>query len=94
MPGRGEGFGFVFLEALACGVPAVGSKLDGSREALRDGELGVLTDPDDLDSVRDGILSALDTRKGIPSGLSHFAWPAFADRVAQATRAALAAGRH
>jgi len=24
MPGRGEGFGFVFLEALACGIPAVG----------------------------------------------------------------------
>ena len=35
MPGRGEGFGFVFLEALACGVPAVGSRLDGSREAQR-----------------------------------------------------------
>ena len=94
MPGRGEGFGFVFLEALACGVPAVGSKLDGSREALQDGQLGELTDPDDPASIRDGILAALAKPKGIPSGLSHFAWPAFVDRVAQATRNVLASGRH
>lgn len=33
MPSRGEGFGFVFLEALACGVPAIGSYwlVDGLR---------------------------------------------------------------
>ena len=37
MPSVGEGFGLVFLEALACGVPCVGSALDGGREALRDG---------------------------------------------------------
>ena len=34
MPGWGEGFGFVYLEAMACGIPVLGSKLDGSREAL------------------------------------------------------------
>ena len=31
-------FGVVFLEALACGVPVIGSKVDGSREALSDGQ--------------------------------------------------------
>ncbi len=45
MPSYGEGFGIVFLEALACGVPAIGSKVDGSREALLDGKLGRLVDP-------------------------------------------------
>jgi phosphatidylinositol alpha-1,6-mannosyltransferase len=86
MPGRGEGFGFVFLEALACGVPAVGSKLDGSREALRDGLLGELVDPADPASIKQGVLAALAKPKGIPEGLSYFAWPAFSQRVAAAVR--------
>ena len=84
MPGRGEGFGFVFLEALACGVPAVGSQVDGSREALRDGELGELVDPADPGSVSEGILRALSKPKGIPEGLGYFAWPRFRERVASA----------
>jgi len=86
MPGRGEGFGFVFLEALACGVPAVGSQVDGSREALRDGMLGELVDPTDHASIKQGILRALTKPKEIPQGLSYFAWPAFALRVADAVR--------
>lgn len=84
MPGRGEGFGFVFLEALACGIPVVGSKLDGSREALRDGLLGELVDPTNPESIKHGILQALAKPKGIPDGLHYFAWPAFAGRVADA----------
>lgn len=86
MPGRGEGFGFVFLEALACGVPAVGSQIDGSREALRDGLLGELVDPDDQGQIQQGILRALAKPRGIPAGLDFFAWPAFTARVADASR--------
>lgn len=86
LPGRGEGFGIVYLEAMACGIPVVGSKLDGSREALRDGMLGVLVDPADQASITQGILNALSKPKGIPDGLSYFAWPAFATRVAAGVR--------
>lgn len=94
MPGRGEGFGFVFLEALACGVPAVGSTLDGSREALLDGQLGELCNPDDHESIRNAICAAMAKPKGIPSGLSYYAWPAFAERVANAARRAIASYQH
>jgi phosphatidylinositol alpha-1,6-mannosyltransferase len=81
MPGRGEGFGFVFLEALACGIPVVGSRLDGSREALRQGELGILVDPDRPDDIQAGILAALKRPRGvIPAGLEYFSFENFAKR--------------
>lgn len=86
MPGRGEGFGFVFLEALACGVPVVGSLVDGSREALRDGLLGELVHPADPQSLRQGILAALAKQRQIPEGLHYFVWPAFQRRIAAAVR--------
>ena len=88
MPGRGEGFGIVYLEALACGVPVVASSLDASREAVRDGApdgapdgaLGEVVDPDDAASVRAGILNALAVERGVPEGLSYFSFENFTQR--------------
>ncbi|MFA6564715.1 MAG: glycosyltransferase family 4 protein [Verrucomicrobiia bacterium] len=75
MAGWGEGFGIVYLEAMACGIPVVASKLDASREAVRDGELGVLVDPKNPVELRDGILAALQKAKGrVPAGLAYFSY--------------------
>lgn len=82
MPSRGEGFGIVYLEAMACGIPTVGSKLDGSREALRNGQLGVLVDPMDLNDIQKAILQALEQGRGnIPEGLDYFSIGAFRKRM-------------
>jgi phosphatidylinositol alpha-1,6-mannosyltransferase len=84
MPGRGEGFGFVFLEALACGIPVVGSRLDGSREALRDGALGILVDPRRPEEIQASILEALKRPRGvIPAGLDYFSFENFEQRCHQ-----------
>jgi glycosyltransferase involved in cell wall biosynthesis len=80
MPGRGEGFGIVYLEALACGVPVVASSLDASREAVRDGALGRVVDPDDPVDVRRGILAALEAPRGVPEGLSYFSFEWYRER--------------
>jgi glycosyltransferase involved in cell wall biosynthesis len=88
MPGRGEGFGFVFLEALACGVPTVGSAVDGSREALRDGALGELVDPHDLISIRNAIQRALRKPRVVPPSLAHFGWSEFQARLRAALHSA------
>jgi hypothetical protein len=55
MPSTGEGFGIVLIEAAACGVPVVGSRVDGSREALLDGRLGHLVDPTQPLITGDGL---------------------------------------
>jgi asparagine synthase (glutamine-hydrolysing) len=59
MPSSGEGFGIVFLEALACGIPVIGSKTDGSRDALLEGELGSLVNPTNLDEIENAVLKVL-----------------------------------
>lgn len=89
MPSRGEGFGFVFLEAMACGIPAVASTLDGGREAVLDGKLGILVDPDKPEELQAGILAALDRPRGVPPGLEYFAYPNFAARMQVAAMAAM-----
>ena len=81
MPGRGEGFGFVFLEAMACGIPVVASRLDGSFEAVRGGELGRAVDPDDMQALQSAILEALKEDRHIPKGLDYFAFPEFKKRL-------------
>lgn len=63
MPCYGEGFGIVFLEAIACGVPVVGSKVDGSREALLEGRLGHLVDPAMPNELIEAVTDVL-TKKG------------------------------
>jgi glycosyltransferase involved in cell wall biosynthesis len=59
MPSKGEGFGIVFLEALACGKAVIAGNKDASSEALLGGELGQLVDPDNPDAIAAAICSAL-----------------------------------
>ena len=81
MPSRGEGFGIVYLEALACGLPAIGSKLDGSREALRNGLLGTLVDPANAEELKAAIrLGLRNPSRSVPPGLSYFSYAEFERR--------------
>ncbi len=59
MPSKGEGFGIVYLEALACGKPTVGGDRDGAIDALCHGELGVLVNPDDVDLIANTLTQIL-----------------------------------
>jgi glycosyltransferase involved in cell wall biosynthesis len=59
MPSKAEGFGIVYLEALACGKPVLAGNKDGSRDALADGELGVLVDPDNTTEIAEAIIRVL-----------------------------------
>jgi glycosyltransferase involved in cell wall biosynthesis len=51
MPSKAEGFGIVYLEAMACGVPVIAGNKDGSTEAVQFGKLGTLIDPDSVQEI-------------------------------------------
>jgi phosphatidylinositol alpha-1,6-mannosyltransferase len=56
-----EGFGIVFLEAAACGVPCVAGDSGGAAEAVDDGVSGtVVGRPEDPDEVAAAIAHLLD----------------------------------
>ena len=85
-----EGWGNVFIEAAACGRPVVVGDSGGAREALVDGETGILVDGAHVDGVADAVASLLaDPARAEAMGKagrarverSH-AWPGIAERLA------------
>lgn len=56
-----EGFGIVFVEAAACGVPVVAGASGGAAEAVEDGRTGlVVGDPRDAGAVAGALVRLLD----------------------------------
>ena len=54
-----EGFGIVFLEAGACGVPVIGGNDGGVPDAIVDGETGFLVNGDDVDAIENRLVQLL-----------------------------------
>ena len=82
MPSRGEGFGIVLLEALACGIPVIASCLDGGAEAVQYGLLGDLVDPNNLEAVRIAIKRTLQKgKKGRLAGIENFSYTIFEKKI-------------
>jgi phosphatidylinositol alpha-1,6-mannosyltransferase len=55
LPSKKEGFGIVFIEALACGLPVICGDADGSVDAIRNGELGTAINADTPVELEDCI---------------------------------------
>jgi glycosyltransferase involved in cell wall biosynthesis len=57
--GAEEGFGLVAVEAMGCGCAVVASDLAGIRDAVRDGETGLLASPGDAHDLAEKISTLL-----------------------------------
>lgn len=92
MPSTGEGFGIVFLEAARCGLPVIGGNKDGSVDALADGAVGTVLDPDDSHALESALVAAL--QAGLlaqpNAAVERFAVPHFAKHVDDLVREYLA----
>ena len=90
-----EGWGLTVLEAAACGTPAVATDVPGLRDAVRDGETGLLVPPGDpaaLARILGRVLDDGALRARLGAGAirwaARFRWDAVAAEVSEALEAA------
>ncbi|MFL0269794.1 glycosyltransferase [Candidatus Clostridium radicumherbarum] len=55
MPSWQEGFGMVYIEAMACGKPVIGVQGEGIQDAIIDKENGLLVNPQNIESLVQAI---------------------------------------
>lgn len=58
-----ETFGVSFIEANACGKPVIGGRAGGTKDAVVDGETGLLVDPHNIDEIAAAIIRLLTNRE-------------------------------
>jgi glycosyltransferase involved in cell wall biosynthesis len=63
LPARFEPYGLVLLEAMAHGVPCVGTRVGAIPEILADGNLGLLVDAEDPAGLADTLITLLRNRE-------------------------------
>ena len=87
-----EGFGIVFLEAAAAGVPSVAGDAGGARDAVLHDETGLLVDGRSVESIAEALIDLLDDparakkmgERGRERVMNEFTWDRFYLRFREA----------
>jgi glycosyltransferase involved in cell wall biosynthesis len=65
VPSSYEGFGIVYLEGMAFGLPAIGTTAGGASEIILDGENGYLVPPDDVKTLAERLSTLAKNRESL-----------------------------
>jgi len=90
-PSLSEAFGLSLIEAMACKVPVIGTRIGGMLETVEDGRTGILVERDDPSELSRAILDLLadeDLRKsmgeaGRQRAVEHFSWDRIVERLSK-----------
>ena len=88
MPSRREGMPLALIEALACGTPAVATRIGGIPEVLTD-TTGIVVPPDDAVALRDALARALSGEAGLDRAAARARAETFSDAACYGRYAAL-----
>ncbi len=59
LPSRWEGMSNALLEAMACGMACVATRVSGSEDLIQEGSNGLLVEPDDYEAMAQALLALL-----------------------------------
>lgn len=65
VPSYGEGYGIVYIEAMACGAVAIGAKGEGIEDLIHDGVNGLLVPAGDVDAIEAALRRVFDAPDGL-----------------------------
>lgn len=99
-PSSKEGWGVTVIEANACGTPVVAARVPGLRDAVRDGETGLLLDPCTPEALAEALSRVLErgdwrrqlTRNAL-AWSADFTWDESSRRTEDLLRRVAAGGR-
>jgi phosphatidylinositol alpha-1,6-mannosyltransferase len=88
MPSKKEGFGIAFIEAMYYDKPVIAGNKDGSVDALLNGKLGLLVNPDNEKEIGDAIKKIItDQPQYLPDHqllMQHFSYEVYKNNLKQA----------
>ncbi|MFA5076208.1 MAG: glycosyltransferase family 4 protein [Patescibacteria group bacterium] len=91
---KSEAFGLVLVEAMACGKPVIASNLAGVRSVVDDGVNGLLTEPQNVEDLKEKIMKILDNpeladrfgQAGLAKVKERYNWQSIAKRIDEVYR--------
>jgi len=63
LPSLTESFGIVFAEAMACGLPIIGTTAGGIPEVVRNGENGILVPPGNVNKLKNALVMLINDKE-------------------------------